>query len=1308
MGVLLQGFYKTRPNAAVPSPADGDVSVPWWWDHLAAQANDFRQAGFTAVWLPPVLKTASGESPGADGYGPFDDYDIGSRNQKASTPTRFGTREQLQRCVAILRSNGLDVYLDMVEHHRSGDTTPFVFRYPGADGTPNAGRFPKNPSNFVPQVARDPHLGGPAVDDFPFGREFAPINALPPHYVFENLIAASDWLTRGLDVQGYRIDDVKGLSTDFLRPFLESKSMAGKFAVGEFFDGNRILVNGWIFNPMGMNGRPSAFDFPLKFALNAMCNNAGRFNMSDLDHIGLAGISPLNAVTFVENHDTDINAGDNIIFNKILGYAYILTSEGYPCVYYRDYSMDPDGYKLKPQIDNLIWIHEKLADGPTQQRWKDFNVFAYERLGGPHLLVGLNNDPGGPRTIAVATGFGPNVTLHDYTGHAPNAITDGDGNVTITIPQNDNGLGYICYSRDGQAGGFEITPQPVTQDLEGAADLDILPALSGKPVQAGRVWCAANSLVRAQLKPVTTGWTKTASILLELLAPDGSVLAHQAFALQTPPATALEATTLAEGFHAFRLTSSSTPAANPDPSYTLSVTYTAPTNFDPQKASPFNLAVPVANPAEVGQWSVKIPLANVPIHTHVLPTGKVLFWGRRNPPGTADFPSLNQHETHPFIWDPANPFATGKPTSNQPTDSQGNPVNLFCSGHTFLADGRLLVTGGHLFDSQGLNTSTFYDPFKDQWSAGPTMNNGRWYPTAATLPDGRAFVCSGSFPTGPLQPPLNANTVNNISQVLENGTWNDLTDFTGLPLFPRFHVAPNGALFMSGLLATSYFFEDLEPGNSGTWIPVAMRSAGNSDYAPSVMYDVGKIIFIGGGAPTNIVEIIDLNAPKPAWAVAAPMKFRRRQHNATLLPDGTVLVTGGTQGGGFDDLNPGQPIHTPELWDPSNGTWTQLAPEAVDRCYHSTAVLLPDGRVFSGGGGEYAPVVGVNQSNPPVNTHADAQLFSPPYLFKGARPIITKAPSTVSFGEAFDVETPAPNDISQVTWIRLPSVTHSFDQNQRINFLTFKPGAKQVTVTAPANGNVCPPGHYMLFLLNQNKVPSVATIVQITAAAAPPIADAALTASAVPTSAVHFKPRAPKLSTSLEQDAAIQAKEKRPPIVVGVTPTCPYGISACWGGAYEALKHLHGVRLVRPVPNAQDSTAYVYLEHNGLPDLEVWPTQFANIANGTHIFRGVEITVEGVLQTHQGDTLLMQGDDVRPPLLLQPIEALDKIQWDATKGSLKPLVPFEQDAYRRLQEKFNSAGGSLKVTVTGPLKKSDQGYVLEVRQFSVPEANPKR
>jgi len=579
MGVIFQGFFKHLPNNAVPSPTDGDPSVDWWWDRLASQANDLRLAGFTAIWLPPVLKAYIGAGRGADGYEPFDDYDIGSRQQKGSLPTRYGTREQLQRCVAVLRANGLDVYLDLVEHQRIGDVEPYVFRYPGADGSPDMGRFPKNPSNFLPQVPRDPNLGGPPWEDIAFGRELAPINALPQHYVADGLTDAADWLTRALDIQGYRVDDVKGLSTDFLLPFLNSKSMAGKFAVGEYYEGNQTLVNGWIFNPKGMQGRASAFDFPLKYILNAMCNHSGRFNMADLDHVGLAGISPQKAVTFVENHDTDLFPNDRIVYNKILAYAYILTSEGYPCVYYRDYSSDFNCYGLKPEIDNLIWIHEKIAEGPTQQRWKDFDVFAYERLGGAHLMVGLNNDPHGSHRITVASGFGPHVSLHDYTGHAPDVFTDGNGWVTLTIPPNNNGNGFVCYSRDGLGGGFAVMPLPVQQDFEGAPDLDILPALNGKTVTVGRIWSGANRPITSRFFPDMAKWTPTTLIRLILLAPDGTNHASLDFTSTIPRGTVLQATSSSPGFYTFQVSTSNAPFQNLNPTFRLSVTYESDSIF---------------------------------------------------------------------------------------------------------------------------------------------------------------------------------------------------------------------------------------------------------------------------------------------------------------------------------------------------------------------------------------------------------------------------------------------------------------------------------------------------------------------------------------------------------------------------------------------------------------------------------------------------------------------------------------------------------------------------------------------------------
>jgi galactose oxidase len=225
--------------------------------------------------------------------------------------------------------------------------------------------------------------------------------------------------------------------------------------------------------------------------------------------------------------------------------------------------------------------------------------------------------------------------------------------------------------------------------------------------------------------------------------------------------------------------------------------------------------------------------------------------------------------------------------------------------------------------------------------------------------------------------------------------------------------------------------------------------------------------------------LIDLTQKTPAWKGGESMEFARRHHNATLLPDGTILVTGGTSGSGqphpFNDLS--KPVKVPELWDPGTGKWTKLAEEEKPRLYHSTAVLLPDARVLSAGGGEYRLPNG--HQNDDKDTLRNAQIFSPPYLFRGDRPKISSAPEAVKYGDTFEVGTPEPEKVGQVNWIRLPSVTHSLNMNQRINFLNFTTGDAKLKVTAPADGKACPPGHYMLFVLNKDKVPSVAKIIRI-------------------------------------------------------------------------------------------------------------------------------------------------------------------------------------------------------------------------------------
>jgi alpha-amylase len=370
------------------------------------------------------------------------------------------------------------------------------------------------------------------------------------------------------------LDFVKGISTDFLTALLQHGAIKNTFVVGEFFDGNLGLVHDWVINPNGMRGRASAFDFPLRGLLYQMCNNAGSFDMSQLDRAGLAGIDPQHAVTFVENHDTDTGHGP-ILRNKPQAYAYILTSEGYPCVYYKDYSTDYGCYRLRTVIDNLVWIHEKLADGSTQRRWKDHQVFAYERMGGPHLLVGLNNHEHASRTITVDTGFGSNALLHDYVGHSGDVRTDDRGRVTITIPHNDGGRGYVAYSRAGIVGGFPIQGHSVTQDYEGAPDLDIKPVDSTRFVQVCRVWVAQGKPIRASLSYDTSYWTDATSIVLELTDPTGMQIGSRTYTVKAT-GKAMEITAAITGWHTFRARSVTPPAANPQTNYKLSVTYQAP------------------------------------------------------------------------------------------------------------------------------------------------------------------------------------------------------------------------------------------------------------------------------------------------------------------------------------------------------------------------------------------------------------------------------------------------------------------------------------------------------------------------------------------------------------------------------------------------------------------------------------------------------------------------------------------------------------------------------------------------------------
>ncbi|WP_239470338.1 galactose oxidase-like domain-containing protein [Archangium violaceum] len=439
-------------------------------------------------------------------------------------------------------------------------------------------------------------------------------------------------------------------------------------------------------------------------------------------------------------------------------------------------------------------------------------------------------------------------------------------------------------------------------------------------------------------------------------------------------------------------------------------------------------------PAEVGQWSGIMSWPISATHTHLLPTGKVMFIGE-----------FGEGDTPPRLWDPATNGISSLPWPG---------YNSFCAGHSYLADGRLLVTGGHIESHVGLEDASLFDPFTSGWTRLPDMNDGRWYPTNTTLSNGDVMVTSGET--------VGTGIMNELPQryLAATGTWRDMTTARlKLPYYPRLFLAPNGRLFLAGPSRTCRF---MDPNGTGAWSSAPSSNFGSRSYGPAVILD-GKVVIIGGGdPPTATVEQIDLTATTPVWRYMAPMSTPRRQHNATLLPDGTVLVMGGSKGSGFDNKN--APVFLAEVWNPTTNVWTRLSSNRVYRGYHSTSLLLPDGRVLSAGG----------------RNVRSAEVFSPPYLFKGARPTVSSAPDVVTPGTTFTLSTPDAARVTKVTLIALGSVTHAFDQNQRLVTLGFTRGSGVLTLSAPANNNVAPPGYYQLFLVNDAGVPSIGRMVRIT------------------------------------------------------------------------------------------------------------------------------------------------------------------------------------------------------------------------------------
>jgi len=473
-----------------------------------------------------------------------------------------------------------------------------------------------------------------------------------------------------------------------------------------------------------------------------------------------------------------------------------------------------------------------------------------------------------------------------------------------------------------------------------------------------------------------------------------------------------------------------------------------------------------------------------------------------------------------------------------PDDPVDNDNDMFCSDLSQLPDGRILVAGGSDFyaspfipydtpgfggmgvpEIEGTRTAQVFDPATNTWSKLDDMKFGRWYPTLVTLPDGDQFVASGV---------TRLHTNSQLSQVrrtetldLQTMTWSEnysgMASENSLPLYPRMTLAPSGKpLYLSagqfnGFGPTGYALDQALWGlyqvfdtETNEWeilgaTQYAGVARGGAFSVPLMMqapYDSMDVL-IGGGTlgptPSSMVamslsEILTIDSDDNiASASTGNLNNARWFSSPVLLPDGQILIT---NGGNLDHVNASgfeAPVRQMELFDPETRTYTPVLSTQRDRVYHNSAVLLADGRVLIGG---HSPIpLGVVMSHqdfgaPMANNEKDPswEIYSPPYLYRGDRPVIEGAPRAVTWGSQFDVVTPDATEIESVTLLRMMNQSHTVDADQRGLELPFAVEDGRLTVTAPPDGAAAPPGNYYLFINRataDGPIPSVAAIVNV-------------------------------------------------------------------------------------------------------------------------------------------------------------------------------------------------------------------------------------
>ncbi len=469
-----------------------------------------------------------------------------------------------------------------------------------------------------------------------------------------------------------------------------------------------------------------------------------------------------------------------------------------------------------------------------------------------------------------------------------------------------------------------------------------------------------------------------------------------------------------------------------------------------------------------GKWTAPLQLPIVPVAAAALPNGKLLLWSG------ADRNNFHGGSTYTSIFDPATNLATERLVSETNHD-------MFCPGTSNLPDGRILVNGG-----ANSYITSIYNPTSNNWTRAQDMNIPRGYEGNAVLSNGDVFTLGGSWNGG----------LDHTVGGKDGEVWNSLNGWHVTPGIlsdsiltndPRgeyrsdnhawLFSGSNGQVFHAGPSKQMNWFNTT---GLGTTTTAGNRSTDeHSMNGNASLYDVGKILKVGGATAyenanaTKKSYVIDINNGITTQQVASTA-YARAFNSSVVLPDGSVLVFGGqAYPVPFTDA---QPALAPELWDPNTKAFTTLAPMKIPRTYHSLAILLPDARVFVGGGGLCG--------NSCTTNHADAEIFTPPYLLAGngtnaVRPIITQAPVTSGYG--FNITVTTDSAIAKFALVRMSSITHTVNNDQRRVPLTFSANsaANSYTIKMPSNSGIATPGYYMLFALNNLSVPSIAKIIKI-------------------------------------------------------------------------------------------------------------------------------------------------------------------------------------------------------------------------------------